>query len=259
MLRAFVLAGAQAERVHLDRLIERPAMLDDFDLIGIPGGFSYGDDIAAGRVLAVRMRTHLYHAMRDAAARGVPIIGVCNGFQALVQCGLLPGPEPVSIDREHEARATWPSEPPVSVVTLAHNAGGRFIDTWVRVEADPTSPCVWTRGLQDVPAMARMLPLASGEGRFVATSQRVLDVLAAGGQVALRYVDNLNGSQGAVAGVCDASGRIFGLMPHPDRYLSWDNHPFATRLGADVRRGDAPGVAMFRGAVEMARGLARAR
>ncbi|MCA9293935.1 MAG: phosphoribosylformylglycinamidine synthase subunit PurQ [Phycisphaerales bacterium] len=259
MVRAFALAGAEPKRVHLERLIEYPRLLEEFDIIGIPGGFSYGDDIAAGRVLAVRMRTHLYGALCEAAARGVPIIGVCNGFQALVQCGLLPGPEPIELDREHRARSTWPAKPPPSVVTLAHNSTGRFIDTWVRVKANAASPCVWTRALLDMPDVARMLPLASGEGRFVTTSQRVLDVLEAGGQVALRYIDNVNGSEGSIAGVCDASGRIFGLMPHPDRYLSWDHHPFATRLDASVRQAEAPGVTMFRGAVDVARELARAR
>ncbi len=252
MVRAFEQAGAAPERVHLDRLIAEPSMIESFDLIGVPGGFSYGDDIAAGRVLAMRMRTHLYGALRDASMRGVPIIGVCNGFQALVQCGLLPGLR----SSEHDGKSIWPDESAESAVTLADNAGGRFIDSWVRVEANAASPCIWTKGLHDVSAEAGMLPLASGEGRFVAASQSVLDALDAGGHIALRYVDNINGSQGAIAGICDASGRVFGLMPHPDRYLSWDNHPFATRLDDNVRMGDTPGVAMFRGAVEAAKTVA---
>lgn len=249
LVRAFDLAGAKTTLMHLDRLIADPAQLDAFDLVGFPGGFSYGDDVASGRIFAMRLRERLYPALRSAARRGCPMIGVCNGFQVLVQVGLLPGPRPGE---------DWPADrPPPQEVALAANQSGRFIDRWVRVEANAASPCVWTRGLAErfSGAMADdllRLPVAHGEGRFVPESPAVMQRLEENGQVALRYLDDPNGSVGAVAGICDPSGRIFGLMPHPERYLDWVHHPFWTRLGDDVRQGQTPGLAIFRNAVEAA-------
>lgn len=263
MVRAFALAGAQPDLVHLDRLIAEPARLDDYDLIGFPGGFSYGDDIASGRIFAMKARLGLYAALRAAAGRGVPMIGVCNGFQIMVQAGLLPGPA---------AGEPWPEdEPPEQQVSLAANDCGCFIDDWVRIRVNPASPCVWTAGLaerwhgspsgnpssHDQQAADRILrlPIAHGEGRFTARDQSVLDRLAGSGQVALLYEDNPNGSMGDVAGICDPTGRIFGLMPHPERYVEWTQHPFWTRLGSDERQGDTPGLAMFKSAVRAAGGV----
>lgn len=253
MCRAFELAGAMAELVHLDRLIAEPSRLDVAELIGFPGGFSYGDDIAAGRVFAVRVRERLYPALRDAARRGVPMIGACNGFQVLVQTGLLPGCEPDA----------WPDLAPAPACALAANDGGRFIDRWVRVAPEPGARCLWTRGLDAFvaglgasPADVMRLPIAHGEGRFITASTAVLRQLEAGGQVAIRYApdDNPNGSEAGIAGICDPSGRIFGLMPHPERYLSWLHHPYWTRLPPGVREGETPGLRIFRNAVEAVRG-----
>ena len=131
----------------------------------------------------------------------------------------------------------------------------------MRVAAEPRSPCIWTRSwvewAQEYPEEIEdllMLPIAHGEGRFVAASEDVLNGLRERGQIALRYVDNPNGSMGDVAGICDPSGRIFGLMPHPDRYLDWTLHPFWTRLNAVTRDPSrpTPGAMMFRAAVEAA-------
>jgi phosphoribosylformylglycinamidine synthase len=242
MMRAFALAGATPDLVHLDRLIAEPARLDEFDLIGFPGGFSYGDDIASGRIFAMKVRERLYPALRGAIERGCPVIGVCNGFQVLVQTGLLPGPE---------AGEPWPlGAPPEQRVSLAENAEARFVDRWVPVEFDANSRCVWTAGLSGAPDVMQ-LPVAHGEGRLVARPG-VLEGLKRAGQVALRYLDNYNGSEGAVAGICDASGLVFGLMPHPDRYLDWNRHPYWTRLGAEAMRGETPGLRIFRNAVEAA-------
>lgn len=244
MVRGFQLAGARTELTHLDRVIAEPARLAEFDLIGFAGGFSYGDDLGAGRVFAVKVRERLYPALRDAADRGVPMLGVCNGFQALVQTGLLPGCAP----------GAWPQKaPPEQTVALAINAGARFIDDWARVAYDDRSPCIWTAGLNDYSENARLLPLASGEGRFVAPAP-VIAALQRNGQVPVTYMDNLNGSQASIAGICDPSGRIFGLMPHPDRYLEWRNHPYWTRLSPDMKRGDTPGLRMFRNAVDAVSG-----
>lgn len=247
LVRAFTLAGAGTHVVHLDRLIAEPEQLEEYDLLGFPGGFSYGDDIASGRVFAVRLRERLYPALRASAERGALMIGVCNGFQVLTQVGLLPGP----MDG-----AGWPKAPPAQTCALADNEGARFIDRWLSVEPVPETVCVWTRHLAEGgwPQEAMTLPIAHGEGRFVGASEGVLDLLESRGQVALRYADghNVNGSQRRIAGICDTSGRIFGLMPHPERYLDWSRHPFWTRLGADVRQGETPGLSMFRAAVDEA-------
>lgn len=246
LCRAFKLAGAEPELVHVRALIDDPARMEAYDLFGFPGGFSYGDDIASGRVLAMQLRERLYPALRGAAERGAAMIGVCNGFQVLVQVGLLPGPE---------AGAVWPGEAaPEQRVALADNEPPRFIDRWVGVAPDADSPCVWTRGLHRFasPELV-MLPIAHGEGRFVPRDDATLRGLESGGQVALRYTDNPNGSAGDVAGICDATGRIFGLMPHPERYLDWNRHPFWTRLDTAHRAGPTPGLAMFAGAVDAVR------
>lgn len=249
LARAFGMAGAEPEMVHVRALIAEPERIDRFDLVGFPGGFSYGDDIASGRILAMQVRERLYRPLRRAAERGVAMIGVCNGFQVLTQVGLLPGPP---------AGEPWPdAHAPDQRVALTDNVPPRFKDGWVRVRAEASSACVWTRGLlEEHDGEAMRLPIAHAEGRFVARDRATLEALEAGGQVALRYTDNPNGSMGDVAGICDASGRIFGLMPHPERYLDWNRHPFWTRLPAGLRSGPTPGLSMFTGAVASVRAAA---
>ncbi len=255
MCRGFEMAGASVRLEHVDKLIADPARVDSADLIGFPGGFSYGDDIASGRILAVRLRERLYPALRDAAQRGVPMIGACNGFQALVQIGLLPGPA---------QDADWPQDAaPAQTVALTHNADARFIDRWVRIHPNPASRCVWTRSLSELwregedenelRSSALILPIAHGEGRFVTASPSVLSSLNAGGQVALTYVDNPNGSTADIAAICDPSGRIFGLMPHPERFLDWTLHPWWTRLDTSLTRREPPGLMIFKDAVAAAK------
>jgi len=259
LVRAFRLAGCGVDLVHVDRLTADPSPIARADLIGFPGGFSYGDDIASGRILAARVRARLWGPLRDAAERGAAMIGVCNGFQVMVQVGLLPGPE---------AGEPWPADrAPEPTVALVHNAGGRFIDRWVGVEPAADSggeTCIWTRGLVeslkrgDNDAATMMLPIAHGEGRFVARDDATLAALHARGRVALRYTDNPNGSQGDIAGVCDSSGRIFGLMPHPERDLEWTRHPSWTRLDAETRARTTPGRLIFESAVGAVRSLSAA-
>ncbi|HZW08580.1 MAG TPA: phosphoribosylformylglycinamidine synthase subunit PurQ [Phycisphaerales bacterium] len=251
MVRAFELAGAATDLVHLDALIAQPARLEEYDLVGFPGGFSYGDDIASGRIFAMRVRERLYPALRAAAERGCPMIGACNGFQVLVQAGLLPGPG---------AGEAWPEHaPPVAQLALTDNIQARFVDDWIGMTPVASSVCLWTRPLVELasaPAAEDLLklPVAHGEGRLVPRTPGLLVELEGAGQIALRYADNYNGSEGAVAGVCDATGRIFGLMPHPERFLEWNRHPYWTRLPAELRRGETPGLRMFRAAVEAATG-----
>ena len=226
LAHAFELAGADTTTLHLGDLIDDPQKLEAFDLIGFPGGFSYGDDIAAGRIFANRLKQKLYEPLLAAIDRGVPMFGPCNGFQVLVKLGLLPNPH----SGGQEA-------------TLAHNTSGRFIDRWTPVAVEPQSVCVWTQGLED-----HDLPMAHGEGRFTAPSE-VLDRLEANGQVALRYAQNPNGSDRDIAGVCDPTGLVFGLMPHPERFLHATNHPQWTRRG-DGFMGQTPvGLRYFQNAV----------
>ncbi|GAB4383211.1 MAG: phosphoribosylformylglycinamidine synthase subunit PurQ [Phycisphaerales bacterium] len=241
MLRAFRLAGAETELVHVDRLIDRPALLERADLLGFPGGFSYGDDIASGRILAMKIRERLWPQLREAAERGVLMIGVCNGFQVMVQVGLLPGPPPGQ---------AWPHTPPAQTIALAHNAGGRFVDRWTGVHVPEHSVCVWTSGWKaGFDDDELLMPSAHGEGRIVGASDELLDQLEAQGQIAVLYRENFNGSQRAIAGLCDVRGRICGLMPHPERFLDWTRHPYWTRL-ADHGERATPGLAMFRAAVD---------
>jgi phosphoribosylformylglycinamidine synthase len=253
MVRAFERAGAAPSLVHLDLLIAEPARIDGFDLVGFPGGFSYGDDIASGRIFAMRVRERLYPALRRAVARGAPMIGACNGFQVMVQCGLLPGPgEGERGQGAGDSREGKAGGPPRQTLSLAQNAGARFVDRWVPVEFDADSPCVWTRGLAGAgyAAGAMRLPVAHGEGRLVGIEPGYVERLARAGQVPVRYLDNYNGSECSAAGVCDASGLVFGLMPHPERYLAWNRHPYWTRLDDSVRAGPTPGLRIFQNAVE---------
>ncbi|WP_152051866.1 phosphoribosylformylglycinamidine synthase I [Tautonia marina] len=232
---AWQLAGAYVETAHIDRVLERPGALDAFQILTIPGGFSYGDDLGAGRILATRLKA-LDDALRRFHDRGGLILGICNGFQVLVKAGLLPG----------GPRAT-----------ITHNDSGRFECRWVRLQA--TSPGR-SPFLPDGDPIE--LPVAHGEGKFVVESQEAFDSLAAAGQLALRYIDesnrptelypsNPNGSPAGVAGVIDPTGRIFGLMPHPERFLEFIHHPRWTRIAS---RPEGDGLRIFRGAVEAVRG-----
>lgn len=246
MCRAFEMAGARVSLVHLDRLIADPSQMDGYELFGFPGGFSYGDDIASGRIFAMKVRERLYPKLAEALNRQALVIGACNGFQTLVQIGILPGVVPWS-----------PTKAPTQTVALTDNKSGRFCDRWVGMQFE-RSACVWTQGLSEFVAEEHrgdvlQLPVAHGEGRFVCDHPGTLAALEANGQVVARYTENYNGSENAIAGICDPSGRVFGLMPHPERYLDWTRHPYWTRLSADVRRGPTPGLQMFLNAVEAAK------
>lgn len=234
---AFEQAGASTQTIHIAKLIEQPDLIAGFDLIGFPGGFSYGDDIAAGRILANRLKHRLLEPLQDAARRGVPMIGICNGFQVLVKLGLLPFP----------GEAT-------QVCTLADNNSGRFTCKWGRVVEDDASVCVWTKGLGDFE-----LPIAHGEGRFTGPAD-LINQLNTNGQVALRYAPgaNPNGSEDDIAGICDPSGVIFGLMPHPERYVTATQHPQWTRQGERFLSQTMPGLKIFENAVSYVRERATA-
>jgi len=234
---AWEAAGAAAEVSHVGRLIGTPHALDGFQILTLPGGFSYGDDLGAGRILATRIGTVLDESLRRFHDRGGLVLGICNGFQVLVRAGLLPG------------RAG--TDGPSLAATLTGNDSGHYESRWVRLLPTPGR----TPFLTDAEPIE--LPVGHGEGKFVVRDRETLDALEAAGQVVLRYVDvegrptetypaNPNGSAGAVAGVCDPTGRIFGLMPHPDRHYEPLQHPRWTRRGL-AAEGD--GLRIFRNAV----------
>jgi phosphoribosylformylglycinamidine synthase len=223
---AFEQAGAAAETLHINRLLENPSLFQRFQILCIPGGFSYGDDIAAGRIFGNQIQHHLDAELSRFKADGKLILGICNGFQVLMKSPVLLAP-----DAEHGPAAT-----------LTLNDSGRYHDCWVRLETHGDK-CVFLKGIERM-----YLPVAHAEGKFVARNDAVLKQLDAAGQLVLRYVhaDNPNGAVADVAGVCDPTGRVLGLMPHPERFIDPTQHPRWTR-GEVGSVGD--GLQMFRNAV----------
>ena len=225
---ALELAGFQASRVHLFRVMETPALLDDVQLLMFPGGFSYGDDVAAGKIFANQMIHHLADALNKFVDDGKLMLGVCNGFQVLLKSGLLPWGRVDAASANKDA-------------TLAWNDCGSFVDRWVPLRTDG-GECVFLP-----PGETLTLPIAHGEGKFVTRDEAVLDRIRSDGQAAVRYDgDNPNGSVDDIAGICDPTGRIFGLMPHPERFVDVTQHPTWTRGG--VQRAD--GLIVFQRAAE---------
>src|SRR4051812_6395484 len=256
---AIELAGGRPERVHINRVVEGSTKLADYALLIIPGGFSYGDHLGAGKLLAVDLAHRLSEALAAFVADGRPVIGICNGFQVLVKAGILPGTGNWGLGPGSQSGALADSPPlfnPQSpIATLTDNASGQFECRWVQLAADPGSRCVFTQGF-DRPIE---VPVAHGEGRFMARDQAALQALRAGGQVALRYVttgsgavgypDNPNGSDDAIAGVCNPAGNVLGLMPHPEDAILPQQHPRWTR---EPWRAEGDGLALFRNAVRYA-------
>ncbi|MBD3236457.1 MAG: phosphoribosylformylglycinamidine synthase [Candidatus Eisenbacteria bacterium] len=239
------LAGADAQRVHINELIDGKQRLESFHILALIGGFAWADDHGAGVVLATKLRRHLGEALLRFIAAGRYVIGICNGFQALVNLGILPGFEVGRFRRE---------------VALTYNDCGNFRDQWVQLRVERT-PCVF-----DPRARQIELPVRHAEGKFVAPPD-VLTRLREQRQIVMRYARptgeaaggefpwNPNGAQDDIAGICDPTGRIFGLMPHPEAYNHETNHPDWTRLRWQEDRQSAqepPGVTLFRQAVSSA-------
>lgn len=230
---AFERAGAATTLLHVNALRDNPARLNDFDILAVPGGFSFGDDVGAGTILASGLEHFLADAVREFRDAGKLILGICNGFQVLVKAGLL-----------------LPDDDDGPLVTLAHNTSGKFEDRWVHLAATPGN-CPFLTGIDRM-----YLPVAHGEGNFVTRADWIGKGLAQAGQVVLRYTAadgsaagypaNPNGSRDGIAGVCDATGRVLGLMPHPERHVLPTQHPQWTRYGL-AAEGD--GLQLFRNAV----------
>jgi len=245
----FRLAGATPETVPLLDLLD--GVLDggghrlaDFDIIAFVGGFAFGDHLGAGFVFANKIRYRLYDQLLEFIDRGGLAVGICNGFQTMVRLGLLPG-----FDGDYRTPRA----------TLAPNDRLGYWDCWVRVAADAESPCVWTRGVETLE-----LPSRHGEGKFLTADAADFERLEQERQIVLRYVDaddqptqdwpaNPNGSPGAVAGVCDPSGRLFGLMPHPDAFIYPFQHPLWSRRRLTDDAGvEGGGLVIFRNGVDAA-------
>lgn len=230
---AFKLAGAEARRVHLNDLIWGRDSLKNYQILALPGGFSFGDDIASGKVLANKIKYNLGEHIREFIGDGKLVIGICNGFQVMVKMGLLPAPNFTQ------------------TLTLTFNDSGRFEDRWVYLKVNKKSPCIYTKNIEKL-----YLPVRHGEGKLIPKSREVLDKLHEKNNIVLQYVDeegnlagypfNPNGSIDNIAGICDESGRIFGSMPHPEAYLHRTNNPRWTRENLPE---EGMGVQIFRNAV----------
>ncbi|MCF7958566.1 MAG: phosphoribosylformylglycinamidine synthase I, partial [Phycisphaerae bacterium] len=221
MCHAFELAGAVTEEVHVNRLIENPKLMADYQILALPGGFSYGDDIAAGKILANQLEHHFSNEVREFIEADKLVLGICNGFQVLVKAGILPGlavADGVKADQQ---------------ATITYNDSGKFEDRWVWLEP-ATDKCVFIQ-----PGQRVYIPVAHGEGKVCFATPEILKQAKANNQIAYRYVDqdgksgdypiNPNGSLDHIAGLCDTTGRVMGMMPHPERFIHKTHHPRWTR------------------------------
>ncbi len=237
---AFQEVGAKTELVHINQLARGEKELKDYQILAIPGGFTYGDDIASGKILANELRYKLEDDLERFVAKGKLIIGICNGFQVLVKAGFLP-----NLGSKFQMEAT-----------LTLNNSARFEDRWVYLKRCDSN-CVWTKSLSKE---IIYLPVAHGEGKFIARDETILNLLDSEGLIVFRYTDkngnfgdypvNPNGSVGHIAGICDQTGRILGLMPHPERHIDYTQHPRWTR---QKREKEGDGLAIFRNGVEYAK------
>lgn len=246
---AFQLAGSETETLHLNQLLAAPQRLRDFQVMCLPGGFSFGDDLGAGRVFGYKLEQQLGEMLQQFRDDGKLILGICNGFQILLSCGLLVSPRQDGVRR----------------ATLATNDCGHFLNRWVYLETT-SSKCVFLRGIQRM-----VMPMAHAEGKFMTDGPETTAELVSHDQMALRYVAplpdepslgdwpaNPNGAMLDLAGISDPTGRVFGMMPHPERHITRTQHFQWTRLAA-AGRGEANewpahwsqnGQGIFRNAVE---------
>ena len=241
---ALELAGAKAQRVHINRIIQDKSVLEKCQILVFPGGFSYGDDVAAGKILANQVVHHLYEPVQKFIDDGKLVLGICNGFQVLVKAGILPG------TTNHESRVTSHERR----ITITYNDSGRYEDRWVYLEPQ-TNRCIFIEAGRRI-----YLPVAHAEGKVVTKDVAALENLKTEGRIAFKYVDkngnqgdypvNPNGSVDSIAGFTDSTGRVLGLMPHPERFVRRTQHPQWSRLKDKV---DADGMTIFNNAVKYIR------
>ena len=243
---AFSTAGAETELVHINELTSRRRSINDYHILALPGGFTYGDDIASGKILANELKFKLADALQKFIEDGKLIIGICNGFQILVKAGLLPN---LSGDFQ------------TIDATLTLNDSNKCEDRWVYLKkSQKEARCIWTKGIDKI----IHLPVAHGEGKFIPKDASTLKTLKQNCLIALEYVDdkgesrgyphNPNGSIDNIAGICDKTGRIFGLMPHPERHISFYQGPYWTRTARKgVDKGEGDGFIIFKNGVKFAR------
>ena len=234
---AFEQAGAEVDSALVTELFRGEKRLADYQILVSPGGFTYGDDISAGKILANEIRPRLGEDIRKFVDAGKLVLGICNGFQVLVKTGILPG------IRGHGDQP----------VTLASNDSGRFECRWVYLKINEKSPCIFTRGMHGM-----YIPVAHGEGKLVAEPgvaeklNVVVQYADENGDTTAGYPYNPNGSIRNIAGICDDSGRIFALMPHPERFIRWTQHPRWTR---EKPRKTGDGLQVFINAVAWVKGI----
>jgi len=240
---AFDKTGADTELVHINEIIRQEKHLSRYQILAIPGGFTYGDDIAAGKILANELKCCLQDEVGRFIKEGKPVIGICNGFQVLVKAGFLPGTDGFK-----------------QTVTLTNNDSGKFEDRWVYLKSQKSKvksqKCIWAKNLPEIIE----LPVAHGEGKFMAQDDKILSELKKNSQIVFQYIDqkgnlfgypyNPNGSVENIAGICDNKGLILGLMPHPERHIDYLQHP---RWARERRRGEGDGLQIFRNGVEYAK------
>lgn len=239
---AFEKAGASTDLVHINQLVSAKKRLDAYHILAIPGGFTYGDDIASGKILANEIKYKLKDDVCDFIENGKLIIGICNGFQVLVKAGLLPNTESDFAEIES---------------SLSLNDSGKFEDRWVYLNT-LRSNCVWTKGVEKI----IYLPVAHAEGKFIPASRGILRKISKNSQVVFTYCDELgkagkypanpNGSVESIAGISDTTGRVFGLMPHPERHIFHTQHPRWTRMRS---RSVGDGFKIFQNGVRAASSL----
>lgn len=239
---AFEKVGARVDKIFLMDLIKRSDLLVNYHILAMIGGFSFGDHIAAGKVLANMYKFKLGEEIQRFIDEGKLIFGECNGFQTLVKAGFLP---------------RFEGDYGTQCVTLTYNDSGVYEDRWVRLKVNPEAECIFTKGLDEI-----YLPVRHGEGKFMVSNKLDLQRLQRRNQIVLQYVDtrglttmsypqNPNGSVEAIAGICDSTGRVFGMMPHATAYLSPYNHPHWTKLKIEgILPDEGEGVQIFRNAVE---------
>jgi len=238
---ALQFAGAKAERVHINRIIEDKDALEQYHILVVPGGFSYGDDVAAGKILANQIMHHLYEPIQKFIEDGKLVLGICNGFQVLVKAGILPGDASNGQIRQQE-------------VTITYNDSGKFEDRWVYLTPQ-TDRCIFIESGRQI-----YLPVAHAEGKVVTKDKQTLEKLKSKGFIAFKYVDengkeggypvNPNGSVDSIAGLTDTTGRVLGLMPHPERHVRLTQHPRWSRSLRIPETIDSDGMTIFKNALK---------